>query len=310
MPEAPAVSVIMPVYNGEKFLREAVQSILNQTFRDFELLICDDGSKDKTRFMAEEFAYADARVRVTGSLHNIGVEKISNLGLQEARSEYVARMDSDDIALSDRLGKQFEFLQKHPEVVVVGGQAVVIDEASHALQVWGMPLDHSEIDDNHICGRNVAIIQPTVMMRRAAVLNVGGYRVVAKNCVEDIDLWLRLAEVGRLANLPDVVLKYRQTSTSYSARGDAAAVAFTRVATEARLRRGLSLDKLEVPVWTKKSEEAETKPSSFHLLAERAHAHFLLREKHEAQRCAVKMLLLRPFNRQALGFARRVFLPS
>ncbi len=307
MSAVPKISVVMPVYNGEKYLREAVQSILNQAFGDFELLICDDGSTDGSRVIAEEFARADARVRLAGGKH-VGLEETLNLGIQQARGEYIARMDADDVALPDRFAKQVEFLESHPDVIVVGGQVVAIDEAGKVLNVWSMPREHREIDDNHIYARNIAVVHPTVMMRRAAVLKAGGYRVVAKNCVEDIDLWLRLAEAGRLANLPDVILKYRQTSTSSSARGAAAAAAFTKVASEARLRRGLSLDGLEVPVWARTTEKPVPERSSFSLLAERAYAHFALGEKKEAQRCAVKMLLLKPFNRQAIGFARRVFL--
>jgi glycosyltransferase involved in cell wall biosynthesis len=299
----PKISVVMPVYNGEKLLREAIQSILAQTFRDFELLICDDGSTDNTHAVAEEFVRADTRVRLVKSQH-IGLEKILNLGLQEAQGEFIARMDADDIALPDRFTKQIEFLQNHPEVVAVGGQVVVIDETGLPLHVWNMPQEHREIDDNHICGRNVAIVHPTVMMRRAAVSKAGGYR----GRVEDIDLWLRLAEQGKLANLPDVVLKYRRISTSYSAGGHGTAAEFTKVATEARLRRGLPLDKLEMPIWTRTNGGPETRPSSYSLLSDRCHAHFVLGEKREARRCAMKMLLLRPFSRQSIGFARQAFL--
>lgn len=307
MIKVPTVSVIMPVYNGEKFLREAIQSILEQTFKDFELLICDDGSIDKSRALAEQFTRTDVRVRLLGGQH-VGLEETLNRGLREAQGEFIARMDADDIALPDRLAKQVEFLQTHPEVVVVGGQVVVIDEAGNPRHVWDMPQDHRKIDENHILGRNIAIIHPTVMMRRDAVLKAGGYRVVAKNCVEDIDLWLRLAEAGRLANLPDVVLRYRQTSASSSSRGEAAAAGFTKVAAEARRRRGLSLDKLEVPVWIRTNGDVHSKPSAYRLLSDRGYAHFVLGEKNEARRCAVKMLMLRPFSRQSLGFARRVFL--
>ncbi len=303
MTRVPTISVIMPVYNGEKFLREAIQSILTQTFRDFELLICDDGSTDTTHVIAEEFVRADSRVRLIKSQH-IGLEKILNLGLQGARSELIARMDADDIALPDRFAKQIEFLLGHPDVAVVGGQVAAIDETGQLLHIWSMPQEHLEIDDNHICGRNVAIVHPTVMMRRSAVLKAGGYR----GRIEDIDLWLRLAEQGKLANLSSVVLKYRRIATSYSANGHATAAEFTKVATEARLRRGLSLDKLEVPVWARTNGKQHSKPSAYRLLSDRGYAHLVLGEKNEAQRCAMKMLILRPFSRQSLGFARRVFL--
>ena len=293
----------MPVYNGEKFLREAIQSILAQTFRDFELLICDDGSTDKTHVIAEEFVRADSPVRLIKNQH-IGLEKILNLGLQEARGEFIARMDADDVALPDRFAKQIEFLLAHPDVVVLGGQVAVIDETGQPIHIWSMPQEHWEIDDNHICGRNVAIVHPTVMMRRTAVSKASGYR----GRVEDIDLWLRLAEHGKLANLPDIVLKYRRTSTSYSAKSQATAAEFTKVATEARLRRGLSLDKLEIPIWTRTNGEHQPQSSAYSALSDRCNAYFLLGEKSEARRCALKMLLLRPFSRQSIGFARQAFL--
>ncbi len=305
----PAISVIMPVFNGEAFLAEAIRSIQAQTFRDFEFLACDDGSTDHSVEILEKFAREDQRIRVVQNAH-VGLEAILNIGIQTAKGEYLARMDADDIALPSRLELQIRYLQQHPEITVLGGQAAFIDEAGKVAGLWQMPLEHLQMDDNHICSRNVSLIHPTVMMRRSAVLKVGGYRVVAKRCMEDVDLWLRLAEMGRVANLPDVVLKYRRNSKSISSRGDAAAEAFIKVAKEARQRRGLTLDAIETPVWVRSSKAESTLVSStFVQLAEQGSAHLMLGEYSAARWCALKMVLIRPWSRQALGFVRRVFLP-
>jgi glycosyltransferase involved in cell wall biosynthesis len=205
---APAISVVMSVYNGEKYAPEAVESILAQTFRDFELIVIDDGSTDGTKALLEGFAQRDTRVRLI-SRPNKGLTKTLNEGLGVARGEFVARMDADDVSLPTRFEKQIEFLRANPDCVCVGARVLRVDPYGSPLSESDHKLTHEEIDAQLIeQGLGWAITHPVAMMRRDAVQQVGGYREQFKTS-QDLDLWLRLAEVGRLANLPEILLKYR-----------------------------------------------------------------------------------------------------
>jgi glycosyltransferase involved in cell wall biosynthesis len=203
----PRVSVIIPVFNSERYLAEAVESILTQTFRDFEVLLLDDGSTDGSVTIAQQLAARDGRVRLINGGHH-GVVHWRNVGLNEAKGEYVAMMDSDDVAVAERLARQVEFLDANPECGAVGAQAVRIDPDGDAIDFWRVPESHEEIDASNMREGCSAIINPSVLMRTSTVRAVGGYRA-GFDSSEDYDLFLRLAEVARLANLPDVLLRYR-----------------------------------------------------------------------------------------------------
>ncbi len=125
---APVVSVLMPTYNGERFLRPAIESILNQTFRDFELIVIDDGSRDQTAEILREFAARDNRILVLTNERNLGIAAATNRGLAAARGEFVALQDHDDISLPHRIQTELEFLHSHPEIALVGSAATLIDE--------------------------------------------------------------------------------------------------------------------------------------------------------------------------------------
>lgn len=207
----PAISVIMPVFNGEDYLAEAITSILEQTFTDFEFIIIDDGSTDDSLKILRKFKITDSRI-VLISRPNRGITPTLNEGISLARGTFIARMDADDICLPDRFEKQVNYLKNNPHIVALGGQAVLIDPHSRELVVLSVPIEHADIDKaNYKSG--AGIWHPTVMMRRNALQKVKGYR--EKFLVtQDIDLWLRLAEIGNLANLSSVVLKYRQNLSS------------------------------------------------------------------------------------------------
>ena len=127
------ISVIMPVYNAGKFLQQAVDSILNQSFTDFEFLICDDCSTDNSVEILQNAAAKDSRIKVLNNERNLGISFTINRLCEVASTSLLARMDADDIALSDRLQKQYDFLQKHPEVAVVGGNLEIIDEENNII---------------------------------------------------------------------------------------------------------------------------------------------------------------------------------
>lgn len=244
----PRISVLLPVYNAERYVAEAVASILAQTRGDFELLVIDDGSTDRSPEILAEFARRDPRVRFQRQ-ENAGYLQALNRMLAEAQGEYVARMDADDVALPERFARQAAFLQQHPEYVVVGSAVANIDEDGDEFCIQPLPQDHAELEAGLLRGR-CGICHPAAMIRRDALLAVGGYR---QECygAEDQDLWLRLSERGRLANLPEVLLKYRVHPHNFTFQHHERSLARLRLALEdAYRRRGLELPRdvlAEVP---------------------------------------------------------------
>lgn len=209
----------MPVYNRREFAAAAVESVLGQAFGDFEFVIIDDGSTDGVTEDLRRYAAKDERI-VLIEQQNTGYTRALNRGLEAVRGEFIARMDSDDVCLPQRFALQVAFLQAHPEVVAVGGQGIAIDEQGDPVYPLTMG-DESDAIEARLTGRDPessgGLLHPAVMMRTAAVRQVGGYRCEFEPA-EDRDLWVRLSEVGRLANVPEVVLHYRIHSGSVSAQ--------------------------------------------------------------------------------------------
>ena len=231
------VAVLMPIHNAGPHLKPAIQSLLRQTLKDFEILAFDDASTDGSLQVLQQFAAVDSRVRVV-SCERQGLTRLLERGVTEARAPYIARMDSDDVCVPDRLERQVAALEQDPSLVAVGGQAMKIDSHGWALQPWRVPLDHESIDAAHIAGQAGQMIHPATTFR-ASVLKKTNYRS-SFVVTQDYDLFLRLAEVGRLANLPEVVLKYRWHLGNVSSKRKADQVeAKQRALDEARQRRGL-----------------------------------------------------------------------
>lgn len=212
---APLVSVLLPVHNAERYLAQAVESILNQTLTDFELLITDDGSTDRSLQILQGYAARDSRIRLV-SRANRGLIATLNEMLDQSQAEYLARMDADDISTPDRLARQVRFLQQHPEIVCVGGAFDLIDPQGRTVQWIPMPQHNDEIQQMLLIGRTI-INHPCALIRRSALQQIGGYDSSMKT-VEDLDMLLKLGEIGQLANLPEVVLKYRFHTGSVSAQ--------------------------------------------------------------------------------------------
>lgn len=209
----PTVSVIMSHHNGVDFLAKAVESVLAQTYRDFEFIIIDDGSTDASPTMLRALAARDARIRLIVR-ENRGLTKTLNDGVRLATGKYLARMDSDDICAPDRFEKQVAYLDAHPDVVALGGAYEMIDDAGRVFHRMRYADDDVALQESSLSGRP-ALCHPLVMMRADAVARVGGYDE-AFPVAQDNDLWLRLGEVGKLACLPDVLLQYRQHGKSVS----------------------------------------------------------------------------------------------
>ena len=202
----PLVSVILPVYNADPFVAATVESILGQTFPDFEFIIIDDGSTDRSLSILQDYARKDKRIRLI-SRPNTGYVIALNEGLVAAKGELIARIDADDLSDKKRFELQVDRMKKEPDLVALGTCAFAIDGDGAPLGDYSVPLTHDEIEGAHLRGES-SIHHPAVMMRMEAVMRVGCYRPPLMPC-EDYDLWLRLGEVGRLANLPDRLLSKR-----------------------------------------------------------------------------------------------------
>jgi len=200
----PLVSVIMPVYNGAKYIDEAIESILSQTFSDFEFIIIDDGSTDDTIQHIKRFN--DHRMLLLKNEHNMGITQSLNRGLESAKGEYICRMDADDISLANRLEKQVSFLQKYSSIVLVGSSADQIDDKGIIVGEELMPLSPAEI--NRIKFIHNPFIHGSVMFRKSLLVEFGGYDVRWKYN-EDYDLWLRFTSRYLAMNMSDKLLRRR-----------------------------------------------------------------------------------------------------
>jgi len=205
--DVPEVSIVLPVYNSQRYLAETIESALSQTFTNFELVAVDDESTDDSSDILKRYADADSRVRILQRSHG-GIVAARNEGMAAARGEFIAAMDHDDVMLPERLALQVAFLRAHPDCVAVGGAGLLIDPEGDPLIERHHPTEPDEIEAELFAGRN-PIIQPCVMIRRESVAAIGGYREQC-NFAEDYDLFLRLSDLGRLANLPQVLIQYRQ----------------------------------------------------------------------------------------------------
>lgn len=202
----PKVCIVLPIYNSERFLTESLQSLCSQTYRDFEVLAVDDCSTDSSSRIVESFQGLLV-LRSIRTIRNLGVAGALNVGIQECRSPYMARMDADDVAMQDRLEKQVLFLDNNPDVGVLGTAFLMVNENLSIIRKVKVPLTDEAIFKT--LGTKCCIGHPTVMAR-IEVMNFFRYNDT-ENCkgVEDYDLWLRARGKVKMANLPDFLLKYR-----------------------------------------------------------------------------------------------------
>lgn len=210
--QPPQVSVLISVYNKRPYLAETMESILAQSFTDFEIVIVDDGSRDGSWELARKLADRDSRIRVHRHERNRGLAAAHNTGLSLARGEYLARWDADDLADPERLAKQVSYLDKHLDVDVLGTGTILIEDGKIKPDIFTPPLCHSLIVWNLLFDRGIT--HGTSMVRRAALAGSGGYRGDYPH-VEDLDLWLRMAGLVRFANLPDLLYSYRILPQSF-----------------------------------------------------------------------------------------------
>lgn len=205
----PNLTVLMPAYNAAPFIREAVDSVLNQTFRDFELLIVNDGSSDQTKEIIE--SYTDTRICLVNQ-ENKGIAEALNSGLHRAQGEIIARFDADDICFPERLEKQLSFMEANPEYILTGSEAEYITENGQHLFHFKCPAYTNE-EINKIIHHTCPFIHSSVMYRKNAVLKTGGYPVDAHN-FEDHLLWIQMRGSGKYCNLAFPLLKVRLNPAS------------------------------------------------------------------------------------------------
>jgi GT2 family glycosyltransferase len=271
----PAVSVVIPVWNGERYLKEAIESILSQDFTDFELIVVDDGSTDRTREIAGGFLQ-DRRVKVVIQ-ENGGVVAARNTGLKAARAEFVAFLDADDIAKPDRLSKQLAYMRNHIGIAVIGSYITLFSETKGTLRTEEFPVGPTNITQGLEFRNTMA--QGATMVRKSMVMAVGGYRDAFRFGAEDYDLWLRLAEKHWLDNLPEVLTYYRihPESMTHRQRGEQTMGALAAACAHRRRVAGLPdpLEGLKSPLSSadlalldlSEQEEAAFMPSLFSLLS-------------------------------------------
>ncbi len=196
-------SVLMPVYNGEKFIKEAISSVLSQTFRDFELLVLDDGSTDDSTKIAESFQ--DERIRLV-KLNHQGIAGALNYGLNLSNGEYIIRVDSDDISIPSRFEKILNYMDENKDIAICGSWAISINEKGETIGMMNYPpVENEEIKKYTL--RHNPFIHPAIIMRKSILESVGGYRYLKHN--EDYELWIRILSKYKGHNLTEPLLKYR-----------------------------------------------------------------------------------------------------
>jgi len=203
----PKVSVLIATYNRANLINRAIQSVLEQTFKDWEIIIADDGSTDNTAEVIKEWQAGDSRIKYARSEHLGRISKISNFGLREAKGEYIAILDDDDYwATPDKLKEQVKFLDKNPEYVGCGGGYIVIDENGKEKSRFLKPERNEEIRQHALIANPMA--NPTTMFRRSAVEKIGFYDETMPQFA-DWDFWLKMGLVGKLYNFREYFACYQ-----------------------------------------------------------------------------------------------------
>jgi glycosyltransferase involved in cell wall biosynthesis len=208
---SPRVTVLMSVHNEERYVGAAVESILAQSYRDFEFLIIDDGSTDGSKAAVE--AFEDPRIRLV-SRENKGLTPSLNEGLELAVGEYVARQDADDVSRPTRLEQEVALLDAEADVALVGTNYTIIDDDGRTLTTTSVFTHPDDLAVAEILSNQFG--HGSVMMRRAVVTDIGGYDPGAGDIVSDYDLWLRIGRVGKLANLQEPLYQWRRREGSLS----------------------------------------------------------------------------------------------
>ena len=211
----PVISVLLPVYNGKPYLRESIESVLSQTYEDFELIIVDDGSTDSSGDVVASFS--DSRIRYFYQA-NRGLAYTLNVAISKAQARYLARQDQDDLSLPTRFAKQVAFMDDHPDCGLLGTWAQIMEVDKLSDRYHRHPLAASALRYELLF--NNPFVHSSVMLRREVVQRLGGYTTdLERQPPEDYEFWSRIARNAEIANLPEVLLIYREIPTSMSRTG-------------------------------------------------------------------------------------------
>lgn len=224
----PAISVVMAVWNCQHYVEQSVRSILDQSFTNFEFIIIDDGSTDGSYDILAKLAEADHRIRLI-SRENRGLTFSLNEGLKLSRASLVARMDCDDIATRNRFALQVAEFARRPDLILLGGQALLIDVHNTPVRTLRLPIGSEQTQKALL--ESCPFVHPSVMFRREPAQKKLGYREKFRHA-EDYDFWLRLSLQGEIDNLPETILKYRHHGTSITDRFSEAQAISTALALE------------------------------------------------------------------------------
>jgi glycosyltransferase involved in cell wall biosynthesis len=199
----------MPAYNAEKYIGEAIESILNQTYKNFEFIIIDDASTDDTLKIINKYARRDKRIVVIKNKTNLMISKSLNKGIKRAKGKYIVRFDADDWSFPYRIEKQVDFMESNPNVVISGGAMMVCNENLDPVSIRKYPAGDQEL--RKIFMRYSPFSHPAVIYHTSLAQKIGGYN---KLYAEDIEFYLKIGEYGRFGNLDDILIKYREIKSS------------------------------------------------------------------------------------------------
>jgi glycosyltransferase involved in cell wall biosynthesis len=210
------ISIILPTYNGGKYIKRAIESVISQSILTWELLVIDDGSTDDTEKIVREYKNKEERIIYIKNEVNLGIQKSLNKGLREAKGEYIARIDDDDEWVDkNKLKNQIEFLRNNKNCILVGTGVIIVNEKGKELFRYLLPESNEEIRNN-ILGKN-CFVHSSVLFRKDNALRLKGYSETREvRHIEDYDLWLKLGTVGEFANLPIYSVKFTQREGSIS----------------------------------------------------------------------------------------------
>jgi glycosyltransferase involved in cell wall biosynthesis len=288
-PPEPVISVLMPAYNAGRYLSYAIDSVLSQTYGEFELIVVDDGSIDNTFEIASTYSRKDKRVIAVKCGH-AGNIVARNKCLELARASIVGWLDADDLAHPEWLSAQLDYMNHHPECVAVGCQTMLFWGDHWPIGVFNRPLEHEEIDAINLTAKGGGIMNGAVLMRRWAIDQAGGFDE-SMETVEDMHLILQLAEIGKLANLPDILfwrrvhlgsVSHSRTTVQYQMKQRAAHLAAER--------RGLPFHEVH---------EVDALTTTLKLLLNYMRYSYYESYFETAIRIAIRVLLIQPWNYDA-----------
>ena len=213
MKNKPKVSVIIPARDVENFIGRAIESVLNQTFKNFEIVIVDDMSSDRTFTIAKQYAAKDSRIRVYKNKKQLFIAGSLNKGLKLAKAPIIARMDADDVSMPRRLEIQYKYLSSHPKLAIIGANMLVVDINGKSMSERKYPTKSKDL--KKVMFRYSPFSHPVVMYRKAAILEFGGYKLGIFPC-EDIDLWFKVGSKYEFASIDKPLLRYTLISGSAS----------------------------------------------------------------------------------------------